>query len=62
MPDEAGRRSYLETRAYGRVLAEDVNLASGVIEAGIMLEDDLVAAHPRRRVRRPGPGALGAHV
>ena len=25
-PDEAGRRSYLETRAYGRVLAEDTTL------------------------------------
>ena len=43
VPDEASRRSYLETRAYGRVLAEDVNLAGGVIAAGTMLDDDMVA-------------------
>jgi len=43
VPDEASRRSYLETRAYGRVLAEDVTLADGVIPVGTMLDDDLVA-------------------
>ena len=43
-PDEAGRRSYLETRAYGRLLAEDVTLADGtVIPAQTLLDDDLVA-------------------
>ncbi len=43
-PDEAGRRSYLETRAYGRVVAEDVRLSdSSVVEAGTVLDDDLVA-------------------
>ncbi|MHB8437808.1 MAG: DNA-directed RNA polymerase subunit beta' [Acidimicrobiales bacterium] len=44
VPDEAGRRSYLETRAYGRLLAEDVALADGtVMAAGTLLDDDLVA-------------------
>jgi DNA-directed RNA polymerase subunit beta' len=39
-PDTAGKRSYLETRAYGRLLVDPVTLADGsVIEAGIMLED-----------------------
>jgi DNA-directed RNA polymerase subunit beta' len=43
-PDEAGRRSYLETRAYGRVLAEDTTLADGtVLTTGTVLDDDLVA-------------------
>jgi len=44
-PDQAGRRSYLETRAYGRVLAEPVTLADGrVFEAGLMLGDAEVKA------------------
>jgi len=44
VPDEPGRRSYLETRAYGRVLAEDVALGDGeVLAAGTLLDDDLVA-------------------
>jgi len=44
VPDEAGRRSYLETRAYGRVLAEDVTLSDGaVLPAGTLLDDDAVA-------------------
>jgi DNA-directed RNA polymerase subunit beta' len=43
-PDGPGRRSYLETRAYGRVLAEDVRLADGsTIEAGTVLSDEIVA-------------------
>jgi DNA-directed RNA polymerase subunit beta' len=43
-PDDAGRRSYLETRAYGRLLAEDVSLSDGtVLSAGTLLDDDLVA-------------------
>ncbi len=38
--DETGRRSYLETRAYGRLLSENVKLTSGeVLEKGLMLED-----------------------
>ena len=45
VPDEAGRRSYLETRAYGRLLVEPVTLSDGsTIEAGTVLTDDLVAA------------------
>jgi DNA-directed RNA polymerase subunit beta' len=44
VPDEAGRRSYLETRLYGRVLAEPVQLADGtVLEAGELLDDGKVA-------------------
>jgi DNA-directed RNA polymerase subunit beta' len=44
-PDQAGRRTYLETRLDGRVPLEDVKLASGqVIKAGEMLTpEDLVA-------------------
>jgi DNA-directed RNA polymerase subunit beta' len=44
VPDQAGRRSYLETRAYGRVLSESVDLSDGaVMEAGTLLTDQLVA-------------------
>ena len=44
-PDTAGKRSYLETRAYGRVLADDVVLADGTtIPAGTMLTDEHVDA------------------
>jgi DNA-directed RNA polymerase subunit beta' len=44
-PDTAGKRSYLETRAYGRVLADDVTLSDGTtISAGTMLLDDHVDA------------------
>jgi DNA-directed RNA polymerase subunit beta' len=43
-PDSPGRRSYLETRAYGRVLAEDVRLADGAtMPAGTLLSDEHVA-------------------
>jgi DNA-directed RNA polymerase subunit beta' len=43
-PDEASRRSYLETRAYGRVLAEDAALSDGtVLSTGTVLDDELVA-------------------
>ena len=45
VPDQAGKRSYLETRAYGRVLVEPVTSSDGtVLEAGLMLDDDHVAA------------------
>jgi len=45
VPDEAGRRSYLETRAYGRLLAESVTLADGTtVEAGTVLTDEIVNA------------------
>jgi DNA-directed RNA polymerase subunit beta' len=40
VPDEPGKRSYLETRVYGRVVAEPVKLADGsVIEQGTVLGD-----------------------
>jgi len=51
IPDEAGKRSYLETRVYGRLLAEDVALADGsTVAAGTVLDDDVVA------VLRDDPG------
>ncbi len=45
VPDEAGKRSYLETRIFGRTLAVDVKLADGtVLKAGSQIdEDDLEA-------------------
>ncbi len=43
VPDQGGRRSYLETRLYGRILAEPVALSDGSsIDAGILLDDELV--------------------
>jgi len=43
-PDGPGRRSYLETRAYGRMLVEPVTLSDGsVIDTGVLLDDDAVA-------------------
>src|SRR5579875_3354065 len=43
-PDGPGRRSYLETRAYGRLLAEPVALSDGSrLEAGTLLSDEVVA-------------------
>lgn len=43
--DEPGKRYYLETRAYGRVLVESVKLSDGTLfEAGTMLTDKFVAA------------------
>jgi DNA-directed RNA polymerase subunit beta' len=42
-PDEPGRRSYLETRLYGRVLAEPVSLSDGeTLPAGTILGEELV--------------------
>jgi DNA-directed RNA polymerase subunit beta' len=44
VPDQPGRRTYLESRAYGRILAEEVLLSSGEsLPAGTMLDDDAVA-------------------
>ncbi|HXZ83550.1 MAG TPA: DNA-directed RNA polymerase subunit beta', partial [Acidimicrobiales bacterium] len=58
VPDAAGTRAYLETRAYGRVLAEPVKLADGTeFASGTMLGDaevERLAADPtveRIRVR-----------
>jgi len=43
VPDESGRRNYLETRAYGRVLVEAVSLADGTtFEPGVVLSDDKI--------------------
>jgi DNA-directed RNA polymerase subunit beta' len=44
-PDKPGKRTYLETRIYGRILAEDVKLADKkVIAAGTLILDDELAA------------------
>ena len=44
-PDTAGKRSYLETRAHGRVLLEDVTLSDKTtVAAGTMLTDEMVTA------------------
>ncbi|HTX63912.1 MAG TPA: DNA-directed RNA polymerase subunit beta', partial [Acidimicrobiales bacterium] len=43
-PDSPGKRSYLETRAYGRLLVEDVRLSDGSTEpSGTVLSDEIVA-------------------
>ncbi|MGH9128770.1 MAG: DNA-directed RNA polymerase subunit beta' [Acidimicrobiales bacterium] len=44
-PDHAGRRSYLETRIYGRMLVEPVTLSNGsVLEAGSIVSDSVMDA------------------
>jgi DNA-directed RNA polymerase subunit beta' len=44
VPDQPGRRSYLETRIYGRVLAEDVTLSDGsTLKAGTIVGDEDLA-------------------
>jgi len=59
-PDEAGRRYYIETRLFGRVLADDLTLADGaILSRGTLLTDALtqqLVADPgieRVRVRSP---------
>ncbi len=43
-PDTAHRRSYLETKLYGRALAKDITLSDGtVIERNTIIGDDLMA-------------------
>ena len=45
VPDTSGKRSYLETRLSGRLLADDIKLADGTtIPAGEMLTDEQVYA------------------
>ncbi len=44
-PDGPGHRNYLETRAFGRLLTEDVTLADGTVyPVGTLLLDDVIAA------------------
>ncbi len=44
VPDSAGARSYLETRANGRITAEEITLSDGTkLEAGTLLTEDLVS-------------------
>jgi len=39
-PDQPNKRTHLETRLFGRVLADDVPLSDGVMKAGTMVGDD----------------------
>ena len=44
-PDGPGHRNYLETRAFGRLLTEDVKLSDGTVyPVGTLLLDDVIAA------------------
>jgi DNA-directed RNA polymerase subunit beta' len=44
VPDQPGRRSYLETRIYGRVLSEDVTLSDGTtLKGGSIIGDEDLA-------------------
>jgi DNA-directed RNA polymerase subunit beta' len=43
IPDSPNLRSHLETRLFGRVLADDVTLTDGVMSAGTMVGDDELA-------------------
>ncbi len=44
VPDAAGKRSYLETRLFGRVLADEVRLSdSSTVPAGTVIDDVLLA-------------------
>ncbi|HVX22544.1 MAG TPA: DNA-directed RNA polymerase subunit beta' [Acidimicrobiales bacterium] len=44
VPDSPGKRSYLETRAYGRLLVEPVTLADGTtVDTGTILTDEICA-------------------
>ena len=62
-PDEAGHRSYLETRAYGRILVEAVKLSDGtVLPAGMMLNDVECNRLAEDPTIDADPGPLGADV
>jgi DNA-directed RNA polymerase subunit beta' len=59
-PDTAGKRGYVETRLFGRVLLDDVTLGDGtVVPAGTMVDEDLMVrirddeTVTRVRVRSP---------
>src|SRR6202007_2594883 len=44
-PDGPGHRNYLETRAFGRLLTEDVKLCDGTVyPVGTLLLEDVLAA------------------
>jgi DNA-directed RNA polymerase subunit beta' len=44
-PDGPGHRNYLETRAFGRLLTEDVKLSNGTAyPVGTLLDDEILAA------------------
>jgi DNA-directed RNA polymerase subunit beta' len=54
VPDKPGKRSYLDTRLYGRILAESVKLTDGsTIAAGtLLLEDEITALRDDPEVDR----------
>ena len=63
VPDEAGKRSYLETRAYGRILTEPVELSDKeTIEAGTILTDEVCARCATTRQSTAYASALSSHV
>ena len=62
-PDGPGHRNYLETRAFGRLLTEDVKLTDGTTyEMGTLLDDEILAAMRDDDSVDADPHALGAHV
>ena len=63
VPDEAGKRSYLETRIFGRTLAVDVKLCERHDAQGRRADQRGGPRGPPRRPQgRPHPGALRAHL
>jgi len=54
LPDEEGKRYYLENRIYGRVLAEDVTLADGTVfaQGAMVSEEDMWAMRDDATVTR----------
>ena len=62
-PDTAKQRNYLETKLFGRALAQEVTLSDGsVVERNTIVDDETVDRAAPRRGRRPGARALGADL
>ena len=62
-PDGPGHRNYLDTRAFGRLLSEDVTLSDGTVyEAGHAAPRREHRPAARRRRGRPHTDALGPHL
>ena len=56
-PDTANRRTYLETKLFGRALLNDTTLSDGtVLPRNTIVGDDEMDAAPRRPGGRPGCG------
>ncbi len=62
-PDGPGHRNYLETRAFGRLLTEDVKLTNGTTyPVGTLLDDEILAAMRDDEAVDAHPHALGPHL